>query len=48
MDTPSILSSLSPLIAIVSSPDVDGICLKNGLKDIVEVLRPFEKGLERG
>jgi hypothetical protein len=43
-----IARSIAPLVAVISSPDVDSICAKNGLSDLAHLLRPWAASVERG
>ena len=38
--------TLSPRVAVLSSPDVEKIALENGLYDFASLLRPFENSVE--
>jgi hypothetical protein len=44
----SIVQSLSPRIAVLTSDDVVESCEANGCRGLEELLRPWEGGTERG
>ena len=44
----SIIQSLSPRIAVLTSDDVVTTCEANGCRGLEELLRPWEGGTERG
>lgn len=44
----SILQSLSPRVAVLSSDDVADSCAANGCAGLDELLRPWEGGTDRG
>jgi hypothetical protein len=44
----SIVQSLSPRIALLTSDDVVGSCEANGCRGLDELLRPWEGSTERG
>ena len=44
----SVRNAFRPQIAVFASQDVDDIARDNGLNSIVELLKPWEKSIERG